>query len=206
VWTEKVEAQLKNPKSKLEFTKVEENHTDVTVQFTVKGIKDMDKMIKALKLEKNVRENYVVFSEGHLITTTVASIIDTHYEKRLRLYHSRVDAQLKTLLREMESMEGKLNFIEACINGKIPLTTATYDELIAVCATLGVDSAHLDMKLRDLTKQNVVKLKQSIQEARDRYEVLRNTPVTDIWLKELQELKRSIGTGNKKRIFVDITV
>lgn len=206
VWTEKVEAQLKNPKSKLEFTKVEENHTDVTVQFTVKGIKDMDKMIKALKLEKNVRENYVVFSEGHLRTTTVANIIDTHYEKRLRLYHSRVDAQKKALLSEIQSMEGKLNFIEACINGKIPLTTATHDELVAVCTTLGVDSIHLDMKLRDLTKQNVVKLKQSIEEARGRHKVLCNTPVTDIWLKELQELKGSIGSENKKRTVVDLTV
>ena len=155
VWTEKIESQLKNPKSKLEFDKVEESHTDTTVQFVVKGVKDMKKMIGALKLTKTVRENYVVFMDNRIVETTLSSILHDHSTRRLELYKKRKAHQLNTIKKEEEEAEKKMKFIQKCIEGKIPLTTASNMDLIAACLEHSVDEKYLDINLRDLTKDKV---------------------------------------------------
>lgn len=205
VWTEKIEAQLKNPKSKLVFDKVEESHTDTTVSFKITGIQDMDKMVGALKLKKTVRENYVVFQDGHLIQTNKKDMIDYHYNRRFELYCTRIEYQKKQLKQTIREMENKMKFIQVCIDGKIPLTTATNVELLAACMEQNVDEKYLDMNLRGLTLDKVTKLKAGIEKTKREWSKLNSTPVVDIWLKELNELERCIHPTKKKRDYIDLS-
>ena len=205
VWTEKIESQLKNPKSKLEFDKVEESHTDTTVQFVVKGVKDMKKMIGALKLTKTVRENYVVFMDNRIVETTLSSILHDHSTRRLELYKKRKAHQLNTIKKEEEEAEKKMKFIQKCIEGKIPLTTASNMDLIAACLEHSVDEKYLDINLRDLTKDKVTKLKQKIDQLKQTWKTLHGKSIQDIWLKELHDLRRIIQPANKKRTIIDLS-
>ena len=206
VWTEKIEHQLKNPKSKLEFSKVEESHTDTTIQFVIKGVKDMQKMIGALKLKKLVRENYVVFQDGSIVNKAFPHIMNTFIGKRRWLYERRKAYHLKQLDLKQREMSDKMKFIEACIAGNIPLTTASNLDLIAACMEHGVNEKYLDINLRDLTKDKVDKLKKSIAIARRDFETLKNTIPEDIWEKELNELERLLNPKSKKRSYIDLSV
>ena len=205
VWTEKIEAQLKNPKSKLEFGKIEESHTDKTCTFVIHDVADMDKMIGALKLVKTVRENYVMFRDGHLVQTSVSEIIDYHYDKRYELYRTRVEYQKNQLKTDIKELEQKMKFIQVCIDGKIPLTTSTNVELLQACMEQNVNEKYLDMNLRDLTKDKVGKLKASIAKRKKDWDTLNATPVVDIWLRELNALERCIVPSKKKRDFIDLS-
>ena len=205
VWTEKIEAQLKNPKSKLVFDKVEESHTDTTVSFTITGVEDMDKMVGALKLVKTVRENYVVFQDGHLIETNKKDIIDYHFKRRLDLYEKRKGYQLNTLIREKMEMENKMKFIQVCIEGKIPLTHGSNVQLLEACMVHNVDEKYLDMNLRDLTLDKVNKLKAKMERTSMMWDRLNKTSVEDIWLKELNDLERCINPAKKKRDYIDLS-
>jgi DNA topoisomerase-2 len=206
VWTEKIEHQLKNPKSKLEFSKVEESHTDTTIQFVIKGVKDMQKMIGALKLKKLVRENYVVFQDGSIVNKAFPHIMNTFIGKRRWLYDRRKEYHLKQLGLKQREMHDKMKFIEACIAGNIPLTTASNLDLIAACMEHGVNEKYLDINLRDLTKDKVDKLKKSIAIARRDFDKLKNTIPEDIWEKELNELERLLNPKSKKRSYIDLSV
>lgn len=206
VWTEKIEAQLKNPKSKLEHGKVEESHTDTTVKFVIRGVKDMDKMIGALKLVKTIRETYVVFKDGVLVETSLKEIVTEHAERRRALYHKRKEYQLKAIEKDMLEHESKMRFIQTCIDGKIPLTSGTNEDLLAACMEHNVDEKYLDINLRDLTRDRVQKLGRKIDQLKRQLEQLRKTPVDDIWLKELRALKQVICPENKKRTIIDLSV
>lgn len=205
VWTDKIESQLKNPKSKLEFDKVEESHTDTTVQFVIKGVKDMKKMIGALKLTKTVRENYVVFMDNRIVESSLSSILHEHSTRRLALYKKRKAYQLDMLKKEQEELEKKMKFIQTCIDGKIPLTTASNMDLIAACLEHNVDEKYLDINLRDLTVDKVNKLKGKISQLKQSWKNLNEKSLQDIWLKELHELKRIIQPSNKKRTIIDLS-
>ena len=205
VWTEKIEAQLKNPKSKLEFSKIEENNTDVSVHIVVKGVKDMAKMIGALKLVNTVRENYVVFQNGHLVQTDIPSIIQYHYNKRRTLYDRRKDYQIKQITTDITELNGKMKFIQACIDGKIPLTTASNLDLIAACMEHNVNEKYLDINLRALTVDKVNKLKTNVSILQKSLQVIKRTSVDDMWLKELNALEQLLNPGSKKRSVVDLS-
>ena len=205
VWTEKIEHQLKNPKSKLEFSKLEESHTDTTVHFVIRGITNMDKMVGALKLKKLVRENYVVFEKGNIVTKPIKEIMNSHMQKRMELYGKRKLYLLNQLKEEEKEMSDKLRFIEACIAGKIPLTTASNMDLLAACMEHNVNEKYLDINLRDLTVDKVSKLKSTIARNKEQYVLVQKTSEAEMWEKELNGLERLLRPGSKKRSIIDLT-
>jgi len=202
-WTECVEAILKNPKTKFEFDSIEENHTDVTVSFTIRGVKDIDKLVSALKLIKPVRENYVVFQNKVLIDSTVENILDHHHATRLALYTKRKTHQLASLEASRLDHAAKLKFIEACITGNIPLSTATDQELLIACNEQDVDPKYLDIGLRELTDRKIKELRRSIKSNAQQQSLLTKTSEHDMWLRELGELETKLA-GKKKRDFADV--
>lgn len=204
-WTEKIETLLKTPKSKLEFQKVEESHTDTTCHFKISGIANMEKMIATLKLVKLVRENYVVFRDQHLVETSMVDIMDYHFMKRSNLYEMRVEHQKKVIKATISELEEKQRFIQLCIEEKIPLIRGSNQDLEEACKTYNVSEKHLNMNLRDLTRDKVSKLKTKINDTKMDLQRLQNTSVVDIWLKELNLLEKCIVPSKKKREFVDLS-
>lgn len=205
VWTEKIEHILKNPKSKLEFSKLVESHTDTTVHFVIKGVKDMDKMIGALKLKRLVRENYVMFENGKIVQKLFPDIMNSFIRKRWGIYEKRKKYQLKHMSDKQSELSDKMKFIRTCIDGKIPLTTASNLDLIAACMEHDVNEKYLDINLRDLTRDKVDKLAQSIEQLKREYEKLNNTPLESIWEKELNDLERLLDPTKKKRSYIDLS-
>jgi len=163
-------------------------------------------MIGALKLVKTIRETYVVFKDGVLVETSLKEIVTEHAERRRALYHKRKEYQLKAIEKDMLEHQSKMRFIQICIEGKIPLTSGTNEDLPAACMEHNVDEKYLDINLRDLTRDRVQKLERKIDQLKSQLEQLRKTPVDDIWLKELRALKQVICPENKKRTIIDLSV
>ena len=109
------------------------------------------------------------------------------------------------LKKEQQELEKKMKFIQTCIDGKIPLTTASNMDLIAACLEHGVDEKYLDINLRDLTVDKVNKLKGKISQLKQSWKNLNEKSLQDIWLKELHDLKRTIQPANKKRTIIDLS-
>lgn len=205
LWTEKIEMQLKNPKCKLEFSKVDENNTHADVDIRIYGVRNMDKIVSGLKLTKLIRESYVVFQNGHLIETNIANIIQYHYDQRRKLYQRRKDYQIQHIQEDVKEHEHKMKFIQACIDGKIPLTTASNMDLLAACMEHNVDEKYLDINLRSLTVDKVHKLKTGITKLKQELHILNTTKIDDMWMKELLALEQHLNPRQKKRHFIDLS-
>ena len=146
-----------------------------------------------------------MFQDGKIVTLTFHDIIKAHYEKRMVLYEKRKEYQLKQMKSCISEMSDKMKFIEACIKGKIPLTTASNMDLLAACVNHGVNEKYLDMNLRDLTKDKVDKLKANMARTQNDFNRLKSTAVDSIWEKELNDLERILKPSNKKRSYVDLS-
>jgi len=199
VWTETIEEKIKNPKQRLPFESFDQTMTDTSVTFTFYGVTDADKLSTALNLTKIMRENYVVFMDSVLVESNVKDIIDHHFRMRYAMYSKRKAYQLQRLQDEIEELSDKMKFIQVCVDGKIPLTTAPPDELEQKCKSLGVKSSYLDIGLRELTPVRVAKLKESIDTKQAVHKELQSKSVEEIWTRELDELEHMLRPDHKKR-------
>ena len=199
VWTETIEEKIKNPKHKMGFDSFDQTMTDTSVTFTFYGVTNAEKLAASLSLTKIMRENYVVFMDQQLVETNVQSILDHHYEKRYELYVLRKEHQLNTLQKEINELAAKMKFIQVCVDGKIPLTTASHAELGKACETHGVRSEYLDISLRELSPEKVTRLSDTIAEKQTAHDALQKQTVEEIWMRELNELESMLRPDQKKR-------
>ena len=64
----------------------------------------------------------------------------------------------------------------------------------------------MDIRLRDITPDAVCKLKIDIETLKRNYDLLYNTEVQDMWVKELKELREHLKpTKKRKRDTIDLT-
>ena len=197
VWTSTFKEKLK--KLDIRFT---ESHTDTTVRFVI----DRNNGLQKLPLSNNIKQNWVAFCHDRIRKTTLVEVFRTHAEERLALYSKRKQYQLNEMETDMVEKNNRMRFIEQCLAGKVPITEKTYDECVAVCEQLGIDPKYLDIRLRDITPDAVLSLKEGILKLQERITVLKATTEKQMWQKELTELRNHLVPSQKrKREEIDLT-
>lgn len=204
VWTDTVEEELKKAKPKFEFDSFEQTTTDVAVSFTIRGVKNVEKLVAALHLDVNVNEKYTTIQDGVIVESEVQQIMDFHFHKRKELYVKRKAYQCEQLVAETHELQSKCKFIEAYLAGYIPIRSSD-EHIQAACKTHGVDEKYMDLKIRSLTRRKVNELRALIVEKQRAYNALKARSIEDIWLHELNELERHLVPNKKKRDIVDLT-
>ncbi len=128
VWTQSYKEQLEKFIEEKKIEEFRENHTDITVSFTVSltatQMKEAEKegIDKYFKLSKKLSTtNMTLFAADGSIKTysSTHEILKEFYELRKRYYVMRKDHMLSKLRRELDIISNKVRFILAVISGDI---------------------------------------------------------------------------------------
>ena len=199
MWTETFKDKLK--KNEKYIVKYIENHTDTSIEFTIKckDIKPEDLIVKLRLDNQRIKKNCVVFHENKLINTKIQDIIIKHGEARYKLYEKRKAYQLEQYGLRIVEKENKKKFIKCALVGDIPITTSNYDTCVEKCNELQIDPKYLDIRLRDITTDACEKLNREISELKNKKHELEITSIKDMWGIELGDLERHLYPNNKRK-------
>lgn len=178
--------------------------------------KTSDMLMKKLKLTSKISSSnmHLHSTSGTLKKyNTVNEIFEEFYPYRLSMYEKRKKVYLAKLKNDLDIIKWKVKFLELNIAGKIIIANRTKKNVLEQVEKLGFpkfvtkgkkakewddDSeeiegasySYLEMGIFNLTTDMLKKLKDLFELRTAEYIVYRDTPVENIWLKELDELEK----------------
>ena len=200
----------KIPPSIRDFTSLStEVSIDITVVFprgkladieskvdSVTGINGVEKM---LKLTSSVSStNMHMFNKDCKLRkyTTVEEIIDYFYDVRLETYSKRKKHLIKDLENKLVKLSNRARYIQKNLDGTIDLRRKKADEVNALLT--GMEFVKIDgdfkylikMPMDSVTQENVDKIMKEKSDAETELDVLKKTTLENMWLSELDTLKK----------------
>lgn len=150
-----------------------------------------------LKLIKKESENFTVLDENNKISeyNNLYEMLNHYISDRIKWYEIRKENLLQKMLEEMKFAYSKYKFIECIINGNLKVQNTPENKIIKF-----LDSQEkiirknetynylLNIPVRNLTREQFLKLKEDIKNMKQRYEELKNKEPKDIWIEELKEI------------------
>lgn len=206
-------ADIRNYESNYTDTQV-----DFTIQFATKVALDDALVVPegqaCTKLEMDLgltnsmplsTTNMYLFNRHGQITkyANVHEILNEFFEVRLDMYQKRKDAQLSDLRKQLLFLDAKVAFIRLIINKELDMTKLTRAQIIELLANgpfpqsntttpLPMQNDSFDYLLRmplySITPEKVKELEEEHKKCTDAIATLTDTSITDIWLRELDEL------------------
>ena len=180
--------------------------TDTIVDFEVivTDSFDMENVEDILKLSSTIRtSNMHCFDVSNRIKKydNVADIEHDHFEERKRMYHVRKSYQLQVLSHELLLLEEKCRFFSNKLEGSIKIEGRRFQDVLDDLKNMGfkeMGKTFIDtdisfdyltnIKIFDVTSEKMEKLDSERVAKKYELELLRKTPIENIWIKELDEL------------------
>jgi len=181
----------------------EEKCTDTIIDFEVQ-LKEPGDM-KLLKLSSTIRTSNMHLFDGNgriRKYDSIREIEDEHFNIRKSLYEKRKNHQLKVFRHDFNVLSEKCRFFEYKISGKIVIDNKKYEDIIGDLVKngfkeLGKDYLSdeksygyiTDLKMFDIVKEKVEKMKTDSKKMEESIILLENTPIEKIWMSELDEIE-----------------
>jgi DNA topoisomerase-2 len=176
------------------------DNIDYTIKFNRSILDQLDdeKIIKLLKLEEASTEIFSTLDEfGKLkIFETSEDIIEYFVNFRLTYYYKRKDFQLAKLNRELKILRNRGRFIKAILDEKLKINNVSKDEIIVSIEELKLEKIDdsfdylLRMPIYSLTKELFEKMKRDFTDKKVEIKNLEETDPKDMYLLDLNELKK----------------
>ena len=178
--------------------------TEVSIHFTVvfpKGKLDeigMDGAEKLLKLSTTIKtSNIHMFGADRKLKKyeNVEELIRDYYEVRLSMYHKRKNHLLDALTKKTMILTNKARYIEYILIDKIDLRRKNADAVETMLSGNSFDKLDGDYKylvkmpMDSVTAENVERLRKERDETIRELEVLRQTTLEQMWMRELDTLE-----------------
>lgn len=179
---------------------------DDSICFEIKTTREFTKKIKSerhlyetFKLIKNLPETYCCIDENNRVHEfqTVYDILNSYIDIRLDFYSQRKKYLLQELKDKIILMASKYVFIKNVCEDKIIINKRTKADIISQIEQfpkiIKIDNSYdylLKMQLSSLTKEMLDKLAEEILKAKDEFNKIKSTDVIDMWLTDLNELKK----------------
>jgi DNA topoisomerase-2 len=173
------------------------NSTEKTFDFLVNVPKTTTQLtheviINKFKLSSRDTQNLTAWTEtGHIkVFEDVQEIIEHFIEFRLGKYEERRNKLIEILTTNLELMTEKRRFIEFYINNSKDIATKNKKELeqILVDNNFVNITKLLDIRIYNLTKDDIAKLESQIEKTTKDVETLKKTTCVKMYLKELESL------------------
>lgn len=164
------------------------------------GTNRLEKLLKLCTTNTNTNMHLFDAKDKLQKYNNVKDIIDAYYEIRIHLYQCRKDYLIKNLEKELLFISNKVRFILENLAGTIDLRKKRSEEVIQLLRTKnyteisdneGNTSYHylIKMPMDSVTQENVEKMKKELQEKENLLSEIQQTPITQMWLKELTALR-----------------
>lgn len=176
------------------------DNIDYVIKFTRADLENLDdeKLIKILKLEESSTEIFSTLDEsGKLkIFETSEEIIEYFVKFRLTYYDKRKRHLLDKMNQELKILSNRGKFIKAIIDQKLKVNNVAKSEIIKGIEEMKLDQIDnsydylLRMPIYSLTKEVYDKLKADFIEKKDEIKKMEETEPKDMYVSDLNELKK----------------
>lgn len=194
----KVLDSLEESKTILSYSDMSDG--DCKLEFEVKVPKDFkhEDVLKTLKLQKPITENYTCIDENNKIRIFEDSeeIIKSFIDIKLKFIQKRKEFLEKSFQDELDILNSKILFITMVIDKKLKINNVPKEQVIEALSKVKkivkVQDSYdylLKMPIYSLTKEKVEDLKNQALSKSSELEELKNMSKEQIWLKDLEEIK-----------------
>ena len=191
-YKEKLEEMEKNG----EIKSIVNQSTTHDVNFIITTNKEIQSLQDVDLIDCFYTSNMVLFNtEGELKKyNTIYEILEEYSDARLDLYYTRKNGILKEINRDILILENKIRFIGDVLSRKIDMTGKSEKELYNILIGFKYDKIDneydylLSMQVRSFTQDKIQTLKDKLTTTREKYKLLNETSVQQIWISELDEL------------------
>jgi len=162
-----------------------------------------------MKLTTSKTPNLWMFNEEQKLRKygNVQEIIDKYYPIRYKGYIDRKDYQIKKLERELLLLSNKARFIKEQCDDTIDLRKKKKEVVINLLKERGYDVLDNDeeykylreMRLSMVEEENYMKLMDECENKKNELEVLKNTTIEKMWVRELDDLEKAIAKYRNDR-------
>jgi len=187
---------------------------DTSVDFTImfqkgkldeylnsKGDYECNGLEKVLKLyNTNSLTNMNLFNAEDKLKKygRISEIIDDYYEIRLKYYDLRKKHIVNTLEKELQILSNKSRYIEEVLEGSIDLRKKSKPVIIDILKdkdykVMDDDADYkylLKMSMDSVSEENVAKLQKEHKEKVIELDIIKNTKIEEMWMKELNDLEK----------------
>lgn len=183
--------------------------TEVSVDFTItmKTTTDIDieKMFKLTTTVSNT--NMHLFNSDRRLTkySRIDEIIDAFYDVRMGLYGKRKEHLVKELKSRLSKLTNKARYIQETLSGLVDLRKKTASQVQELMISRKFDTFDGDYKylikmpMDSVTEENVASILADRDAAQKELDKLMATPLTQMWLDELDVLDREYDLYKAKR-------
>ncbi|EFC50179.1 DNA topoisomerase II [Naegleria gruberi] len=205
IWTESFKERLEKMMEAQQVDDFRENHTDVTVSFTVKmtdkqmkdaedaGLYDYFKLFK-----KFSTSNMVLFSEegGIKEYETVLDILKEFYPIRLKFYGKRKEYMLEKMKKELEILSNKVRFIMEVINETIQVKKRKKADLLKELKTKKYSSFPKEKKIaaagdiQNEEEEEEEDEEKDVADLTDGYNYLLSMPLWSLTVEKVKKLEK----------------
>ena len=167
---------------------------DNSVYFEIYGFA-IKPTFKSLKLQRTMgMSNMVLLDENSrpFRYNNANDIIDKFYEKRLPIYNIRKEYILNNLSSEIKTLNHKIQFIQAVINGQISIINKKKSSIYEALDKLLIPHEIYDKSMNHhLSEDDITDLNLLISEKQKEHDIIKETRIEKIWLNELAELEEA---------------
>ena len=165
------------------------NRIELQPSIDIRGCKNPS--VKNLKLKKYLSETVVLLDENDrpIQYDTLEDAIEHFCKLRLQSYEKRKNKTIPLLENELLFNKRKLNFILDVLNNNLEIRQRDEQQLLAEMKRKNYDESFLQLSVRSLTRQRVSEQEQMIKEQEEKLNIYKNTPYSQLWIKELKELE-----------------
>ena len=183
--------------------------TEVSVDFTItmKTTTDIDieKMFKLTTTVSNT--NMHLFNSDRRLTkySRIDEIIDAFYDVRMGLYGKRKEHLVKELKSRLSKLTNKARYIQETLSSIVDLRKKTASQVQELMLARKFDTFDGDYKylikmpMDSVTEENVANILADRDAAQKELDKLMATPLTQMWLDELDALDREYDVYKAKR-------
>lgn len=177
---------------------------DINIMITMVeniDILSYDDIIKTLHLESYLSINNMnLFDENNKMKlyNDQYDIINTFVDYRLNYYTKRKDSILNKLNIQKNNISNKIKFIKCIIKKEIIIENKKKDDIINQIESKKIDKYNdsydylLNIPILNLSKEKVDELKNQFDKIEDDISKILNLEEKNMWLSELNELKKDI--------------
>lgn len=189
----------------LEESKIIQSYRDLSdgdnlMQFEVKVPKDFDheNVLKVLKLEKPVTENYTCIDENNKIRIfdNAEEILKTFIKTKLDFLQKRKDHLLFSLTFQISVLKSKVEFVTRVINKKLKINNIPKEDIIKELSKIKdiiqVQDSYdylLKMPIYSLTKEKVQELLDQLKEKETELNELAKKSPGNLWSDDISKLR-----------------
>ena len=214
VWTQTYKEALEKMMTTGLIDDFRENHTDVTVSFTVemteKQMKDAEEqgLYEYFKLHKKfATSNMVLFTEegGLKEYDSTTMIIKEFYKIRLEHYNKRKDHMLERLRRELEILSNKVRFILEVIEETLQVKKRKKSDILKELKKKGYKPFPKEKKIvaagdvaNEQDEEEEEETDKDVEKLTNEYNYLLSMPLWSLTLEKVKKLEKEKEEKNKE--------